>query len=157
MVVPVLASWWKDRRRLFAWFLPLGSRHQLAVLEYHVDPREILQNTDIGKRVAVDDDNIRLQPRQRRPELVGAADRACSEELTNEERRRILSLNPDGPFLLSHAALGALKAAGKATIVNIASAPDCSRGGTSARIAPRKAGSSSSLRSPWILLRMASA
>lgn len=43
------------------------------------------------------------------------------DELTYEEWRRILSINLDGPFLVSHAALGALKAAGKATIVNIAS------------------------------------
>lgn len=43
------------------------------------------------------------------------------EDLTFEEWRRILSINLDGPFLVTHAALGALKAAGKATIVNVAS------------------------------------
>lgn len=42
-------------------------------------------------------------------------------ELTFEEWRRILSVNLDGPFLVSHAALPALKAANGATIVNIAS------------------------------------
>lgn len=42
-------------------------------------------------------------------------------ELTFEEWRRILSINLDGPFLVTHAALPALKAAGGATIVNIAS------------------------------------
>ncbi len=42
-------------------------------------------------------------------------------DLTFEEWRRILSINLDGPFLVTHAALPALKAAGGATIVNIAS------------------------------------
>jgi NAD(P)-dependent dehydrogenase (short-subunit alcohol dehydrogenase family) len=42
-------------------------------------------------------------------------------ELTFEEWRRTLSINLDGVFLLCRAALPALKAAGKATIVNIAS------------------------------------
>jgi NAD(P)-dependent dehydrogenase (short-subunit alcohol dehydrogenase family) len=42
-------------------------------------------------------------------------------DLTFEEWRRILSINLDGPFLVCHAALPALKAAGGATIVNIAS------------------------------------
>ncbi len=42
-------------------------------------------------------------------------------DMTLAEWRRVLSLNLDGPFIVCHAALGALKAAGKATIVNIAS------------------------------------
>ncbi len=42
-------------------------------------------------------------------------------DLTFEEWRRILSINLDGPFLVTHAALPALKAAGGATVVNIAS------------------------------------
>lgn len=42
-------------------------------------------------------------------------------DLTFEEWRRTLSVNLDGPFLVCKAALPALKAAGKATIVNIAS------------------------------------
>ncbi len=42
-------------------------------------------------------------------------------ELTFEEWRRTLSVNLDGPFLVCKAALPALKASGKATIVNIAS------------------------------------
>ena len=42
-------------------------------------------------------------------------------ELTFEEWRRMLSINLDGPFLVCHAALPALSASGKATIVNIAS------------------------------------
>lgn len=42
-------------------------------------------------------------------------------EMTFEEWRRILSINLDGPFLVCHAALPALKAARGATIVNIAS------------------------------------
>jgi NAD(P)-dependent dehydrogenase (short-subunit alcohol dehydrogenase family) len=42
-------------------------------------------------------------------------------EMTLEEWRRILSINLDGPFIVCHAALPALKASGKATIVNIAS------------------------------------
>lgn len=42
-------------------------------------------------------------------------------DMTFEEWRRILSINLDGPFLVSHAALPALKASGGATIVNIAS------------------------------------
>jgi NAD(P)-dependent dehydrogenase (short-subunit alcohol dehydrogenase family) len=41
--------------------------------------------------------------------------------MTLEEWRRILSINLDGPFIVCHAALPALKAAGAATIVNIAS------------------------------------
>ena len=42
-------------------------------------------------------------------------------DLTFEEWRRTLSINLDGVFLVCKAALPALKAAGKATIVNIAS------------------------------------
>lgn len=42
-------------------------------------------------------------------------------ELTLEDWRRMLSANLDGPFLVCKAAYPALKAAGKATIVNIAS------------------------------------
>ena len=42
-------------------------------------------------------------------------------ELTLEEWRRTLSINLDGVFVVCKAALPALKAAGKATIVNIAS------------------------------------
>lgn len=42
-------------------------------------------------------------------------------DMTFEEWRRILSINLDGPFLVCHAALPALKAARGATIVNIAS------------------------------------
>ena len=42
-------------------------------------------------------------------------------DLTFEEWRRTLSVNLDGVFLVCKAALPALKAAGKATIVNIAS------------------------------------
>jgi NAD(P)-dependent dehydrogenase (short-subunit alcohol dehydrogenase family) len=42
-------------------------------------------------------------------------------ELSFEEWRRMLSVNLDGPFLVCHAALPALRASGKATIVNIAS------------------------------------
>jgi len=42
-------------------------------------------------------------------------------DMTLAEWRRVLSINLDGPFIVSHAALAALKAAGKATIVNIAS------------------------------------
>ncbi len=42
-------------------------------------------------------------------------------ELTFEEWRRTLSVNLDGPFLVCKAALPALRASGKATIVNIAS------------------------------------
>lgn len=42
-------------------------------------------------------------------------------DMTLAEWRRVLSINLDGPFIVSHAALSALKAAGKATIVNIAS------------------------------------
>ncbi len=42
-------------------------------------------------------------------------------ELTLEEWRRTLSVNLDGPFLVCKAALPALRASGKATIVNIAS------------------------------------
>lgn len=42
-------------------------------------------------------------------------------ELTFEDWRRALSINLDGVFLLCKAALPALKAAGKATIVNIGS------------------------------------
>jgi NAD(P)-dependent dehydrogenase (short-subunit alcohol dehydrogenase family) len=42
-------------------------------------------------------------------------------ELTFEEWRRVLSINLDGPFIVCHAALDALKASKKATIVNIAS------------------------------------
>jgi NAD(P)-dependent dehydrogenase (short-subunit alcohol dehydrogenase family) len=42
-------------------------------------------------------------------------------ELTFEDWRRMLSVNLDGPFLVCKAAHAALKAAGKATIVNIAS------------------------------------
>ncbi len=43
------------------------------------------------------------------------------EELDFAEWRRILSINLDGPFLVTHAALPALKAAGKGTVVNVAS------------------------------------
>jgi NAD(P)-dependent dehydrogenase (short-subunit alcohol dehydrogenase family) len=56
--------------------------------------------------------------------LVNAAgvSRFCSfSDMTLEEWRRILSINLDGPFIVCHAALPALKAAGAATIVNIAS------------------------------------
>lgn len=42
-------------------------------------------------------------------------------EMSLQEWRRILSVNLDGPFIVSAAALPALKAAGSATIVNIAS------------------------------------
>jgi NAD(P)-dependent dehydrogenase (short-subunit alcohol dehydrogenase family) len=42
-------------------------------------------------------------------------------DTTLEEWRKILSTNLDGPFIVCHAALPALKASGKATIVNIAS------------------------------------
>jgi len=42
-------------------------------------------------------------------------------DMTLEEWRRILSINLDGPFIVCHAALSALKASGKSTIVNIAS------------------------------------
>lgn len=42
-------------------------------------------------------------------------------DLTFEEWRRMLSINLDGVFLVCKAALPALKAAGKATIVNLAS------------------------------------
>ncbi len=42
-------------------------------------------------------------------------------ELSHAEWRKVLSINLDGPFIVSHAALPALKAAGRATIVNIAS------------------------------------
>jgi NAD(P)-dependent dehydrogenase (short-subunit alcohol dehydrogenase family) len=42
-------------------------------------------------------------------------------DLTFEDWRRMLSVNLDGPFLVCKAAHAALKAAGKATIVNIAS------------------------------------
>lgn len=42
-------------------------------------------------------------------------------DMTLAEWRRVLSINLDGPFLVCHAALPALKAAGKATIVNVAS------------------------------------
>jgi NAD(P)-dependent dehydrogenase (short-subunit alcohol dehydrogenase family) len=42
-------------------------------------------------------------------------------DMTLDEWRRVLSINLDGPFIVSHAALPALKAAGKSTIVNIAS------------------------------------
>lgn len=42
-------------------------------------------------------------------------------DTTLEEWRRVLSINLDGPFIVCHAALPALRAAGKATIVNIAS------------------------------------
>jgi NAD(P)-dependent dehydrogenase (short-subunit alcohol dehydrogenase family) len=56
--------------------------------------------------------------------LVNAAGisiwRAFSE-LTLAEWRHLLSINLDGPFIVCHAALAALKASGNATIVNIAS------------------------------------
>lgn len=42
-------------------------------------------------------------------------------EVTLEEWRQVLSINLDGPFIVCHAALPALKASGKATIVNVAS------------------------------------
>lgn len=42
-------------------------------------------------------------------------------EMTLEEWRHVLSINLDGPFIVCHVALPALKASGKATIVNIAS------------------------------------
>jgi len=42
-------------------------------------------------------------------------------ELTLEDWRRVLSINLDGPYIVCRAALAALKASGKATIVNIAS------------------------------------
>ena len=46
----------------------------------------------------------------------------CSfADMTLDEWRRVLSINLDGPFIVCLAALPALKAAGKATIVNIAS------------------------------------
>lgn len=42
-------------------------------------------------------------------------------DMTLAEWRRVLSVNLDGPFIVSQAALPALKAAGKSTIVNVAS------------------------------------
>ena len=42
-------------------------------------------------------------------------------DLTFAEWRHLLSINLDGPFIVCHAALPALKASGRATIVNIAS------------------------------------
>jgi len=42
-------------------------------------------------------------------------------DMTLEEWRHILSINLDGPFIVTKAALPALRASGKATIVNIAS------------------------------------
>lgn len=50
-------------------------------------------------------------------------------ELSFADWRRLLSVNLDGPFLVTQAALGALKAAGKATIVNV---------GSGAGLAPRQ-------------------
>jgi len=60
---------------------------------------------------------------------AGISEWRSFEDLSFADWRRLLSVNLDGPFLVTHAALGALKAAGKATIVNV---------GSGAGLAPRQ-------------------
>jgi NAD(P)-dependent dehydrogenase (short-subunit alcohol dehydrogenase family) len=60
---------------------------------------------------------------------AGISEWRSLEDLSFADWRRLLSVNLDGPFLVTHAALGALKAAGKATIVNL---------GSGAGLAPRQ-------------------
>lgn len=60
---------------------------------------------------------------------AGISEWRSLDDLSFADWRRILSVNLDGPFLVTRAALGALRAAGKATIVNI---------GSGAGLAPRQ-------------------
>jgi NAD(P)-dependent dehydrogenase (short-subunit alcohol dehydrogenase family) len=60
---------------------------------------------------------------------AGISEWKSLEDLDLASWRRMLSINLDGPFIVTHAALGALKAAGKATIVNL---------GSGAGLAPRQ-------------------
>lgn len=60
---------------------------------------------------------------------AGISEWRSIEDSTLADWRRILSINLDGPFIVTRAALDALKAAGKATIVNV---------GSGAGLAPRQ-------------------
>ncbi len=60
---------------------------------------------------------------------AGISEWKSLEDLDLASWRRMLSINLDGPFIVTHAALGALKASGKATIVNV---------GSGAGLAPRQ-------------------
>ena len=60
---------------------------------------------------------------------AGISEWKSLEDLDLASWRRILSINLDGPFIVTHAALGVLKASGKATIVNV---------GSGAGLAPRQ-------------------
>ena len=72
-------------------------------------------------RTAVDEATRALQGLDGLVNAAGISSWRSFAELTFEEWRRMLSINLDGPFLVCHAALPALSASGKATIVNIAS------------------------------------
>lgn len=60
---------------------------------------------------------------------AGISEWKSLEDLDLASWRRMLSINLDGPFIVAHAALAWLKAAGKATIVNL---------GSGAGLAPRQ-------------------
>jgi NAD(P)-dependent dehydrogenase (short-subunit alcohol dehydrogenase family) len=94
------------------------ARHALgpAIVAVHADVTEEVQ---VGR--AVDEAARALQGLDGLVNSAGISFWRSFAELTFEEWRRTLSVNLDGVFLVCKAALPALKAAGKATIVNIAS------------------------------------
>jgi len=72
-------------------------------------------------RAAVEEAGRALQGLDGLVNAAGVSRWVSFADMTLAEWRRVLSINLDGPFIVCHAALAALKAAGRATIVNIAS------------------------------------
>jgi NAD(P)-dependent dehydrogenase (short-subunit alcohol dehydrogenase family) len=76
---------------------------------------------EVEVRASVDDAARALGGLDGLVNAAGVSPFRAFADMTLAEWRRVLSINLDGPFIVSHAALPALKAAGKSTIVNVAS------------------------------------
>jgi NAD(P)-dependent dehydrogenase (short-subunit alcohol dehydrogenase family) len=95
-----------------------AAAHELGT-NAHAVCADVTSEAEVGK--AVDDAARALQGLDGLVNAAGLSFWRTFAELSFEDWRRMLSVNLDGPFLVCKAIHPVLKAAGKATIVNIAS------------------------------------
>jgi NAD(P)-dependent dehydrogenase (short-subunit alcohol dehydrogenase family) len=98
---------------------------KLEVAARELGSNSFASNADVTNesevRAAVEEATRALEGLDGLVNAAGISEWRGLAELTLEDWRRVLSINLDGPYIVCRAALAALKASGKATIVNIAS------------------------------------